>query len=87
LKDILTISQDEFEKCLPSISIGQLKQLFHAIPEFIQVKKLEGTEMMHDLVRKQTKIQAEMMRRGYLKERDNADFNRWTFARKVKKLW
>lgn len=85
-KSILTISQSDFERELPRISISQLKQLFHAIPEFIQHKKLSG-EPMNDLIRKQTKIQAEMMRRGYLKPKDNADFNLWQRAKKVKKLW
>lgn len=83
---LCAMSQDDFGKSLYFLSIDALKQLFHEIPQIIQEKHLQG-ELMEDMIRKQTKIQYEMMRRGYLTNKDNADFNKWAFAKKVKRLF
>lgn len=59
----MTISPEEFEKSLPQLSFGTIKQLIVAVQDLCQGRL--HVDCVADLQRKQTKLWNELQRRGY----------------------
>jgi len=89
LKNLLTISQPEFEQALPSLSLGTLKNLIEGLRGFQQGKKFLPDLQIQDLQRKETKIWKEFQRRGLVSKhnkKDSADFLEWSRQMRHKKV-
>lgn len=89
MKNILTISQDEFAKCIYQVSTAQLKNLIEGLFEQIQQMAARGysQDVILDLERKQTKIMKELQRRGVLNDSTNVDFHNWLFNKHHKRVY
>lgn len=74
-QDLVKISQDEFQKQLPKCSIASLKSIIKQIAE-MSIGNI-STEKLTNIVRKETKVWAELQRRGFLKTKEYNDFYRW----------
>ena len=88
-QDLRTISQEAFKMQLFKFSNKQLLELLENI---YQLKTTYGnvmnTDEVQDIERKETKINAEMMRRGFLKKSDYEDYFNWLkTVNKKKKVW
>jgi len=80
-QNLYTISQEAFALQLGVMSNGALKRLAADLYKEISFKsdKIPWVNIL-DLERKQTKIWAEMQRRGFIKKKDTADFHAWLFS-------
>lgn len=88
-QDLLNITQEAFQLQLYKISSGQLIDLIRQIYEFKWENGKDFPEpVIMDLERKETKINAELMRRNVLTGRDYDDY--FTWIRKInkkKRVW
>ena len=77
-QDLLTISVQAFELQLFKMSNGKLKEIIKMIynAKWEKGKDFSDAQIM-ELERKETKILAEMQRRGYFKKADNQDYFDW----------
>ena len=81
-QNLLTISQSDFERELPRISTSGLVSLLKNVYEFKWEKgKRFSVEQMIDIERKETKINAELMRRKYLGQKDYKEY--FEFLKKI----
>ena len=88
MKNILVISQEDFQQCLPLIRFSELKRLLETIFTFIKRNHFKMTDdQIHDLERKQTKIMRECMRRGALNKETNKDFEKWLYSKHEKRYY
>ena len=88
-QDLRTISQESFK-----LQIHQLsdKQLVKLLEDIYGIKTTYGNIMREDEVmdieRKETKINAELMARGYLTKNDYAEYFAWLKKiNRKKKVW
>lgn len=88
-QDLIKISQEAFQIQLYKIPSKQLVELIHKIYEFKWEKgKYFDDETIMDIERKETKINAELMRRGYLKAKHYDDYFAWLKKiNKKKRVW
>jgi len=75
MKNILTVSPDDFEKQVHLVSFSQLKSLLMGIRDF--KSKHLTVEQVIDIERKETKIWKELQRRGILNDKTNVEFMAW----------
>jgi len=88
LKNILTITQANFENCLPQLSFQTLKDLHEGIYLFLRRRYSTLTDdMVYDLERKQTKIMREMQRRGILNSKTNQEYHDWLFKKHERRIF
>ena len=88
MKNILTISQHEFQQCLCFIEFVELKRLLETIFKFIKRNHFKMTDdQIHDLERKQTKIMREFMRRGILNKETHKEFEKWLYSTHEKRFY
>ena len=88
-QDLRTISQEAFQLQLHKLSAKQLVKL---ISDIYDIKTTYGSCMNSDeamdLERKETKINFELMTRGYLKKTDYESYFRWLKTQNYKKkVW
>ena len=88
-QDLRTISQEAFKIQLFKLSNKQLLELLESI---YGLKTSYGHVMrddeVQDIERKETKINAELMRRGFLKKSDYEDYFGWLKKiNRKKKVW
>ena len=77
-QDLLKISVEAFELQLPRLHIDVLKNLLRGIYELKWEKgKNWPDDIIMDIERKETKINRELMRRGFLKSKDYEDYFAW----------
>ena len=75
-KNILTISQEDFAKDIHKLSFSTLKQLIKGIYEVKRTTVYQHSEwVLKDIERKETKIWAEIQRRGI--DINSVDFQNW----------
>ena len=74
----MSISQEAFKLQLYKISSEELVNLIEQIYQFKwEYGKHFSDDKIMDIERKETKINAELMRRGYLKSKDYDDYLAW----------
>ena len=80
-QDLIAISQEAFALQLPVISSGTLKALLLQLAQFKRdnAKRLALDQAkLGDILRKESKIQRELMRRGYIKsQKEKRQFGEW----------
>ncbi len=79
-QSVITTNLEDFEKKLLSIQIPNLLRLIEGIAKLVRTASLDKSlpdECILDLLRKETKITAELMRRGYLKKEEYQQFEAW----------
>jgi len=90
MKSLLTISQEEFKTAIYRLSTGEIKRLLENLFIFIKsnAHKYENNpEVIYDLERKQTKLWAELQRRGELNPGTNVEFMNWLYKKHQKRVW
>lgn len=87
-QNVLTISPDEFQKALPKLRFGSLKSLLRGIYSVKwEMRDKIPYQQQLDLERKETRIWAEMQRRGFLKPKDYTDFYKWLYRDQYKRKY
>jgi hypothetical protein len=90
MKNLLTISQEDFRAAICKLSVGELKRLLENLFVFIKNnahKYEKAPEVIYDLERKQTKLWAELQRRGELNPGTNVEFMNWLYKKHQKRVW
>ena len=93
MKDVLTIDREVFRGQIRFISFGNLKSLLEGLFTYIKnrgekwLSTEDGKLILYDLERKQTIIWAELQRRGKMKNRDVAEFQKWLYNKHQKKIY
>lgn len=80
-KNIITISQEDFQASIHKLSLGTIKDLIETIANFLQGNVADYT--IKDLLRKETKLWKELQRRGY--KIHEAEFINWRNSLKYNK--
>lgn len=88
MKNLLTISQEEFDLSIKKISFGTLKNLLAELFKYIKSSAWKiPQENIIDLERKQTKIWRELQARGHLNFNTNEEFMKWLYRQHTKKYY
>ena len=86
-QSLLKISTDTLRLEVYKLTISQIKRLIEQIYE--HKRSSIGNSLIYDLERKETVLEGEMIRRGYLKHKrrpgDLQDYNNWKFKKQFKK--
>jgi hypothetical protein len=88
-QDLKSISQEAFKMQLFKLSNKQLVNLLESIYKLkTEYGHIMNNDEIIDLERKETKLNAELMRRGFLKKSDYDDYFKWLKTiNKKKKVW
>ena len=87
-QDLLTISQEAFSIQIHKIPTPQLKNLIEQIYELKRDKGYMFSEsQVCDIERKETKINSELMNRGYLKSVDYEEYFQWLKSMQKRKRY
>lgn len=88
MKNILTITQNDFERCLYQLNFSTLKSLLEELFKFIKANHSKlATEQVCDLERKQTKIWKELQRRRHLNSKTNQEFMDWLYKKHKRRVY
>jgi hypothetical protein len=88
MQTLFSITPEEFQSKLYNISDKNLMSLLYEIYELKNTQgKKWNMDIICDIERKETKINAELMKRGYLDKKDYADYfkmlNKINYKKKV----
>jgi hypothetical protein len=88
-QDLRQVSPDKLRLQIYALSVSQIKQLIGGIYEYKRSIKDPTDEIVMDLERKETILEAELIRRGYFLPKKNQgelqDYNTWKLKMASKK--
>lgn len=69
------------------LHVEQIKRLIQAIYDYKRNMRTVMTGDVLDLERKETILEAELSRRGYLNPKENEDYHKWKFKQNRRKVF